>query len=494
MKKLTFIILVLLSIASLKAQTVDDALRYSRNFYGGSSRFMSMGGAFTALGGDISSLGQNPAGIGVFRSSEISLTPQLFHIKTSSSFNGLSDDFLYKFNLNQAGFVGNLIKNNNESGLLTLNFGYSFNRTHNMNQTATIRGTNSNSSLADYWVSEANGLYKDELEEKAADAFLAYNTWIIDTLSGYDFNYGSVFSNYGDNLPSVYGQNVRRLISNEGSLDEHSISLGGNYSNKIFFGATVGISRLNYISHYEHLESTTANLPSSFKDFNYTFHYENTGTGYNLKLGAIIKPVESLRIGLAFHSPTLYKINEVLYDDITTHFTDGAKYEDHNNPLRYEYALTTPFRALAGAAWQIEKVGLLSVDYEFVDYATARFSETGDDYDYSEKNMVIKNTLKPAHNIRIGGEVRLNKLYLRGGYGIYGEAYQKGDLNDNMKYRSISFGAGFRERNMFIDMGFSNLSNSNKYLLYSIDNNNTVSNMDINRNMYTITVGYKFGY
>ena len=31
---------------------------------------MSMGGAFTALGGDISTLSQNPAGIGVFRSSE----------------------------------------------------------------------------------------------------------------------------------------------------------------------------------------------------------------------------------------------------------------------------------------------------------------------------------------------------------------------------------------------------------------------------------------
>ena len=40
-------------------------------FYGGTARFMSMGGAFTALGGDISTLSQNPAGIGVFRTSEM---------------------------------------------------------------------------------------------------------------------------------------------------------------------------------------------------------------------------------------------------------------------------------------------------------------------------------------------------------------------------------------------------------------------------------------
>jgi len=81
------------------AQNVDDALRYSQIFYTGTARFMSMSGAFTALGGDLSTLSQNPAGIGVFRSSELSLSPQLFHSKTSASFNGTTDDYLYNFNL-----------------------------------------------------------------------------------------------------------------------------------------------------------------------------------------------------------------------------------------------------------------------------------------------------------------------------------------------------------------------------------------------------------
>ena len=67
------------------------------------------------------------------------------------------------------------------------------------------------------------------------------------------------------------------------STAEHALSIGGNYSNKIFFGATIGISTLNYLSHYEHLESTDAALPSKFTNFDYTFHYENTGTGYSLK-------------------------------------------------------------------------------------------------------------------------------------------------------------------------------------------------------------------
>ena len=207
MKRLTLVIIVMISIASVSfAQNVDDALRYSQVFYGGTSRFMSMGGAFTALGGDLSSLSQNPAGIGVFRSSEISLTPQLLHIKSASSFNGISTDYLYNFNLSQIGIVGNIIKKEDGSGLITLNFGYSFNRTNNLNQTITIKGISNGSSMADYWADESYGLYKDQLQKDAADAYLAYNTYVLDTLPGYNTDYGTVYSNYGKNLPSSYGQ------------------------------------------------------------------------------------------------------------------------------------------------------------------------------------------------------------------------------------------------------------------------------------------------
>ena len=98
MKKISLIISAILFVSAISfSQNVDDALRYSQVFYGGTARFMSMGGAFTALGGDISSLSQNPAGLGVFRSSEITLTPQLMYNKTSASFNGITEDYLYNF-------------------------------------------------------------------------------------------------------------------------------------------------------------------------------------------------------------------------------------------------------------------------------------------------------------------------------------------------------------------------------------------------------------
>jgi len=495
MKKIVIIIIAALSLSHMgKSQNIDDALRYSQIFYGGTARFMSMGGAFTALGGDISSLSQNPGGIGVFRSSELTITPQLFQINTSADFNGVNSDKLYNFNLNQGGIVSNLISNNQETGLITLNFGYSFNKSNNYNQSMRIQGVSTTSSMADYWASFSEGRYYRDLTGVEG---IAYDAWILDTITGSGgTSYGTVFSNYGDNPPSVYGQTIRRLVSNEGYTGEHALSIGGNYSNKIFFGATLGISKLKYTSHYEHLESTSLPLASNFRNFTYTDHYEDSGTGYSLKLGAIIKPTDAIRIGLAFHSPTLYRINEYFYEDITSNFTDGSKYEFANDPLRFQYALTTPFRALAGIAVQVKKFALLSADYEFVDYSTAKFSETGDGYDYSEKNLNIKNGLQSTSNIRLGGEFRFNTLYLRTGYGYYGKAFQPGEDNAELDYHSLSFGAGLRERNISLDFAFTTFRNSMSSFLYPLEDTfqPAVMNLSTISNMFTLTVGYKFGY
>lgn len=495
MKKVSLIIVAVLAIfTGSQAQNVDDALRYSQIFYSGTARFMSMGGAFTALGGDISSLSQNPAGLGVFRSSEISLTPQLFHINTAASFNGISSDYLYNFNLNQAGIVSNLISNNTETGLITLNFGYSFNKTNNLNQSILIHGISSTSSIIDYWALKSEGILKDNLKD-AED--IAYQSWLTNEIPGSGgLSYGTVYNNYGVNASSTYGQNLNRIISNEGYTGEHALSLGGNYSNRIFFGATLGISRIRYSSHLEHSESTDIALPTEFKNFVYVDHFENKGTGYTFKMGAIIKPIEAVRIGLAFHSPTFYRIDETFAKNITSNFTNGGQHDWSVETQRFNYALTTPFRALAGAAVQIKKIALISADYEFVDYATAKFSETGDGHNYYEENNIIKKGLRAANNIRLGAEVRLNKLYLRTGYGYYGKAFKAGDDNQNLDYTSLSFGAGFREQNISIDFAFTNYSYSQTYVLYPLSSSfdPAIANLSTTKNIFTVTLGYKFGY
>jgi hypothetical protein len=495
MKRIALVILAGLSLfPGIFAQNVDDALRYSQIFYGGTARFISMGGAFTALGGDMSTFTQNPAGIGVFRSSEMSITPQLSYNKTETQFNGYSSDYLYNFNLNQAGFVTNLIKTNSETGLVTLNFGYSFNKTNNFNQSLMTQGISNSSSMADYWAQISDGIYFNNM--KGTEGYIAYDTWIIDTLRNAGASsYGTVYSNYGDNPGSVYGQKIRKSSLYDGYTGEHAITIGGNYANKIMFGATFGINTIHYTAHTEYLESTDLDLPSKFKNFTYSDYLDNSGTGFSFKAGAIIKPVEFLRIGLAFHTPTWYHINEYYYDNITSTFTDGGKYQSSNDPLVYKYKLATPFRALAGVAVQIQKIGLVSVDYEFVDYSSARFSQAGDGYNYYDKNQLIKGSLRAASNLRVGGELRLNKLYLRSGYGYYGKAFKQGDANQNLDYRSLSFGIGYREQNISVDFAYTNFKYSSASILYPLNDSYPPANVNLNamNNMFTLTLGYKLG-
>ena len=65
---------LLFTAAPIAAQTVYDAAKFFDKDLNGTARFVSMGGAMSALGGDISTMNTNPAGVGIFRSSDFQTT------------------------------------------------------------------------------------------------------------------------------------------------------------------------------------------------------------------------------------------------------------------------------------------------------------------------------------------------------------------------------------------------------------------------------------
>ncbi len=71
MKKSIMAIAVLFNCTLIMAQTEFDAQKLVQGDINGTARYMSMAGAFGALGGDASSIKDNPAGLGIYRSSEI---------------------------------------------------------------------------------------------------------------------------------------------------------------------------------------------------------------------------------------------------------------------------------------------------------------------------------------------------------------------------------------------------------------------------------------
>ena len=78
---------LVLATASM-AQNEEDALRISSLLPGGTARSNGMANAFGAIGADPGSIGINPAGFGLYRNSELTLTPSLEVNDASSRFYG----------------------------------------------------------------------------------------------------------------------------------------------------------------------------------------------------------------------------------------------------------------------------------------------------------------------------------------------------------------------------------------------------------------------
>ena len=82
----------LLVAPALSAQDIYRVTDMANEDLNGTARFVGMGGALSALGADMSVMSTNPAGIGLFRSSDVSVTaglrftmpkfiPAIFHKK-----------------------------------------------------------------------------------------------------------------------------------------------------------------------------------------------------------------------------------------------------------------------------------------------------------------------------------------------------------------------------------------------------------------------------
>jgi len=86
MKRIILAIVILSFGVQSKAQYAEDALRFSRNYFGGTSRMLGLAGAQQALGADISSISGNPAGLGFYRRNDFSISPTLRFSETQSTF------------------------------------------------------------------------------------------------------------------------------------------------------------------------------------------------------------------------------------------------------------------------------------------------------------------------------------------------------------------------------------------------------------------------
>jgi len=486
MKKLISFASIAIIFASVQGQYVTDALRYSQVFPAVTARSMAMGSAFSSLGGDYSSALINPAGLGLYRKSEVVVTPGFVFSKTSSSYLGVkNDDSRYQFHLGNAGFVGTY-NTDKDKGLVSASFLTGYNRLSDFGSSTYIQGVNADNSLVDLFVQNADGIDPENLEPFYER--LAFDAYMIDTIPGSTFEYTNPIAF----LPITQ----RKIIETEGGSGEWRFAMGLNFSNVFYFGMGLGLQRLRYDQTATHSEYDFDNLNNDFNLFHYTEDLRVDGYGINANFGMMARLFKIMRVGGSLQIPTYYNITEDYYNTMYSEFDNGDNYfvspTDQNGDLlahgTFEYKLNTPLKLQGGASVQIGKIGIVSADVEFIDYSAMHLGEKDPYADFSGSNNAIESTYRSVVNLKLGGEARFGGLALRLGGGFYPSPYESDELNSDASYSEITTGIGYRNDILFFDFGFSRVAYSENYILYF----NNVANLDQARYRFLTTFGVRF--
>lgn len=474
--------LLIISSFSMQAQNEVDALRYSKTTLGGTARYISMGGAFGALGADFSTLSSNPAGIGLYKKSEFTISPSYYIGGTKSEYYGKNlNDNQHNFNL---GNVGIIVSNETGSSVIkNFQFGFGLNRTNNFNNRMLIEGFNNSNSIVDTYVDDANGIYYDELYYYPYDLELAWQTFIIDTIPGSENQYFGA-------VPPGGGVLQRKDINSWGSMNELVFSLGANIGDRVYLGGTFGFPFIRYFEESNYVEQDEYNSIYDFRNLLLTENLRTVGSGFNMKFGMIVRATNWLRLGGAIHSPTWYNnMNDNWWSELSAEYDNGDYYTQQSPNGTFNYELETPWKAVGSAAFILGRFLLISAEYEYIDYTSAKLRAR--DYNFYDENTAIREKYAITQNIKLGSEFRIKHFALRAGYSIFGSPFVNG-INDG-ETTHYSGGFGFRDKNYFIDFAYVHSISNEDYYLYGSENVvvEPVKNQHFANN-FVVTIGFRY--
>lgn len=533
MKKVVFAALALAAPVAMIAQSATDIYDLNQSDIRGTARFMSMGGAFTALGGDLSTLTQNPAGIGVYRRSEIGVTLDISPRSTSALTNG------YKMKMsstpvscNNFGYVGSVRLGGD---METFSWGASYNRVANFNRKFAARygslGTSLSNYIADY--TTASGVFAQDMEFGTGSnrydpyydsnidwlSILAYNSYMIEP-NGSNTAYRGLFQN------GTTGNGYSEVHEN-GYIDEYAIDFGGNVKDVVMWGIGFGITdlKLNRTTFYsESLDNAAVINANGYTstgtaDFDLTNYRSINGTGFNLKVGLIFKPINELRIGVAFHTPTWYTLTNSAYAETAYSYTapvngkDETVFgDDYTGDAYYNFRMTSPWKFMVGAAAVLGSSAIVSADYEYQAYNKMRSSYQSGFGDYTSDEWVnadIEDYYKAANIFRVGLEYRVTPSFsVRAGYNYTsstastyaengGEIITAGtdpSFTLNRGANAVSIGLGYRYKAFYIDGCYVYRSKKSTYKAFTDFGafQSPSANLTENTNSIVFSAGFKF--
>ncbi|WP_372756207.1 OmpP1/FadL family transporter [Mariniflexile sp.] len=482
MKKLNLLLIGILSVYSLSAQDISDALRYSQSEIQGTARFRALSGAFGALGGDMSAVSINPAGAAVFSQSHASFSLSNVDFNNDTRyFNGLTTSGNSNFDVNQGG-ASFVFATRSNSPWRKFTFGIAYERTNNYDDTWNAVGLNTNddgnfsNSIASYFYDYANGVHLQDISLngryvevaynnignsygfKPQQAFLGYQSYILEPVTNDDNNteyYANV--NAGDFYHDY-------LYASTGYNGKISFNFATQYEDNLYLGVNLNSHFINYNRTSSLLEdNSNGNLITEI-DFDNSL--STRGNGFSFQLGGILKVSQEFRVGLTFDSPTWYTIEEETTQYINTNeAADDIHYIRDIVNVYPQYKLQTPSKITGSLAYVFGTQGLLSFDYSKKDYSKTKFKPTSDTF-FANQNTNITNTLTDAATYRIGGEYKVNQFSFRGGYRFEESPYRDGvTVGDLTGY---SLGIGYNFGNTKLDITYDQANRTNETPLYNV--------------------------
>jgi len=476
--KIFYTTLLLLFVSlSLTAQTVQDGLRYTKDYTVGSARFTGMSGAFSSLGGDLSAVGLNPAGATTFTTNRLSATLSFYGTTNKSNYFDNShnssyasfDDHIASFD--QLGIVW--VYKSDVSDWNKIAFTLNYNKTANYGNSMSIQGLNTaGNSVANYFLDQANGTTLSDIQVDSSNdetqssvyqwlgenigygsqqAFLAYQAYLVNPVDPNDPNNTQYTS------AATYSQvKHANKINASGAKSRVDIAIAGTYKKKLQLGFSLSTYSIDYEEN-NMLEENHYDAGSDLQNLKFRNNLTVEGSGIALKMGAIYKPTNNFRLSLAFHSPQWLEIEEYTKQSVESTFLYGdyvSVSPDVQNSFA-PYKIITPSKVIVGSSLVINKKGLISVDYTYQNYANMHFKESDNEADtsyFDGVNDFIADNMKAVHSFNVGGEMKLDKLMLRGG--IFTKTTPYKNKEDLGAVKGFSLGLGYTFSDVSMDLGY----------------------------------------
>ena len=540
MKKFVFAISMLAALPVIAQETYENANIVTEDL-NGTARFVGMGGAMDALGADISTIATNPAGLGLFRSSQVAVTAGMSMQQDAKDFHNASKAHA---NFDQIGFVWS--KQNNERSFLNLSFNYHKSRDFNFILTAAQdnlsqrasqnalsyikavgdRDATGESTIA---INEKNGKYYGDFYWTSQIDNLYYNAFIMGD------------GGAGFNMADGYLMNR----ANKGYIGEYDFSISGNINDRVYLGLTFGIQDVHYKGYSEYTENLVSGVGNtSVGSLTVSDERKITGTGCNFKIGAIFRPIEDspFRFGLSFASPTFYDLTTSNYTYLINNPLPGDN-SNYKASDSYDFRLNSPMKFGVSLGHTIGNYLAIGAGYEYADYgATNPRVKDGDYYDWyydtyyssSSKDAVMKDhteaTLKGVSTLKVGLEFKpIPEVAFRAGYNYVSPMYNSNGFKDvyldsygtnvasatdytNWKSTNrLTLGVGYSYGKFFADLAYQYsmqkgdfypfmdayvddylLDDKGQIIKDEINNYATKTEVENNRHQLLLTLGYRF--